>query len=54
MYVGEKGILLAGFNGNNPRVYPESPKYAAPARQESQQVASSSRLLQTFPDPIKG
>ena len=27
MYVGDKGILLAGFSGNNPRVYPESPKY---------------------------
>jgi predicted dehydrogenase len=35
MYVGDKGILLAGFNGNNPRVYPESPKYQfqAPPRQ---------------------
>lgn len=27
MYVGDKGILLGGFNGNFPRVYPESPKY---------------------------
>jgi len=27
IYVGDKGFLLAGFNGNNPRVYPESPKY---------------------------
>lgn len=34
MYVGEKGILLAGFNGQNPRVYPPSPKYALPPRQE--------------------
>ncbi len=35
MYVGDKGILLAGFNGNNPRVLPESPKYQyqAPPRQ---------------------
>ena len=35
LYVGDKGILLAGFNGNYPRVYPESPKYQyqAPARQ---------------------
>ena len=35
MYVGHKGILLAGFSGNNPRVYPESPKYqyqASPRR----------------------
>jgi predicted dehydrogenase len=30
MYVGDKGILLAGFNGNNPRVYPESPNFQAP------------------------
>jgi hypothetical protein len=30
MYVGDKGLLLAGFNGNRPRVYPESPKYKAP------------------------
>jgi predicted dehydrogenase len=32
MYVGEKGFILAGFNGNNPRVYPESPKYQPPPR----------------------
>lgn len=31
MYVGDKGILLAGFNGDHPHVYPESPKYQAPA-----------------------
>jgi len=35
MYVGDKGILLAGFNGQNPRVYPPSPKYTLPPRQES-------------------
>ena len=35
MYVGDKGIVLGGFNGNHPRVYPESPKYQTPAaRQE--------------------
>jgi hypothetical protein len=32
MYVGDKGILLGGFNGQNPRVYPESAKYAPPPR----------------------
>jgi predicted dehydrogenase len=32
MYVGDKGLILAGFNGQNPHVYPESKKYtAAPA-----------------------
>jgi len=30
MYVGDKGILLAGFNGQNPRVYPESRDFLAP------------------------
>jgi len=33
MYVGDKGFILAGFSGNNPRVYPESKKYQAPPRQ---------------------
>jgi len=32
MYVGDKGIVLAGFNGQNPRVYPESAQYTPPAR----------------------
>ena len=27
MYVGDKGMILAGFNGQDPRVYPESKKY---------------------------
>jgi predicted dehydrogenase len=31
MYVGEKGIVLAGFNGNNPRLYPPSQKYIVEA-----------------------
>lgn len=30
MYVGEKGIILAGFNGDQPRVIPESKIYQAP------------------------
>lgn len=30
LYVGDKGLILAGFNGDQPRVYPENPKYAAP------------------------
>ncbi len=33
MYVGDKGYILAGFNGNNPRVYPDNPKYKTPPRQ---------------------
>ena len=30
LYVGDKGVLLGGFNGDHPRVYPESPKYQTP------------------------
>ena len=32
MYVGDKGYIVAGFNGNNPRVYPENKKYKTPPR----------------------
>src|SRR6185369_9246598 len=39
MYVGDKGIILAGFNGNNPRVYPASPKYVEPPRPETRTEA---------------
>lgn len=35
MYVGDKGLILAGFNGDNPRAYPASPKYVAPPRPTS-------------------
>ena len=37
LYVGDKGILVAGFNGNHPRVYPESPKYQAPPTQRNRE-----------------
>jgi predicted dehydrogenase len=43
MYVGDKGILLAGFNGDNPRVYPASPKYVAPPRPEAPPVQTGPR-----------
>jgi predicted dehydrogenase len=37
MYVGDKGILLGGFNGNHPRVYPESAKYQTPPAERGHQ-----------------
>jgi predicted dehydrogenase len=43
LYVGDKGILLGGFNGDNPRVYPENPKYRAPARARGQRGAEAPR-----------
>lgn len=36
LYIGDKGLILAGFNGNNPRVYPESKKYQAAPRQRGE------------------
>ncbi len=47
MYVGDKGILLAGFNGQNPRVYPPSPKYVLPPRQETRPEVRSEAGAQT-------
>lgn len=35
MYVGDKGIIIGGFNGDSPKVYPESPKYQTPPRQQA-------------------
>lgn len=32
LYVGDKGFLLGGFNGDGPRVYPQSPNYQPPPR----------------------
>ena len=39
MYVGDKGFILAGFNGNEPRVYPASAKYVALPRPANAQQA---------------
>ena len=51
MYVGEKGIVLAGFNGNNPRVYPPSPKYVEPPRPEVRPEVRSEAGGQGTPPP---
>ncbi len=42
MYVGDKGFLIAGFNGQNPRVYPESKKYVLPPRERPADTAGPS------------
>jgi predicted dehydrogenase len=34
MYIGDKGMILGGFNGEAAKVYPESPKYKTPAPSE--------------------
>jgi hypothetical protein len=33
LYAGDKGIIVGGFNGDRPRVYPENKKYQTPPRQ---------------------
>ena len=33
LYAGDKGIIVGGFNGDRPRVYPENKKYHTPPRQ---------------------
>ena len=38
MYVGDKGIILAGFNGDRPRLYPESAKYRTPEPESGRQA----------------
>jgi hypothetical protein len=38
LYVGDKGILLAGFNGNHPRIYPDSSKYQTPPAQKDRRA----------------
>lgn len=36
MYVGDRGFLLAGFNGDNPRVYPANDAYQMPPRERGE------------------
>lgn len=38
MYVGDQGLIVAGFNGQSPRIYPESSKFTAPAPQRGEEA----------------
>ena len=51
LYVGDKGIILGGFNGDHPRVYPENPKYQASA---PQQRAGGDAAIDQFIAACKG
>jgi predicted dehydrogenase len=53
MYVGDKGMIVAGFNGQIPRVYPESPKYVTPPRQPRGQEPQD-RAIDQFVAACKG
>jgi predicted dehydrogenase len=46
MYVGDKGIILAEFNGGSPRVYPESPKYKTPPKEEEDEFGRNPAIDQ--------
>lgn len=54
MYVGDKGLILAGFNGDNPRVYPESSKYVAPPRQRRMGEDRQDPAIDQFVAACKG
>jgi predicted dehydrogenase len=54
MYVGDKGFILAGFNGNNPRVYPESTKYQAPPRQRGERSGYRDVAIEQWLTACKG
>jgi predicted dehydrogenase len=54
MYVGDKGVILAGFNGDQPRVYPESPKYTAPPPQRGQGGGEGGPAIDQWLAAIKG
>ncbi len=46
MYVGDRGIILGGFDGENPRVYPESRTYTAPHKSEDYSERNDPAVLQ--------
>lgn len=43
MYVGDKGFLLAGFNGDNPRVLPPRPEGQAGGQSASNATQAASQ-----------
>ena len=52
LYVGDKGFILGGFNGDNPRVYPESKDYQAPPRERGRRPTD--RAIEQFVAACKG
>ena len=54
MYVGEKGIVLAGFNGERPRVHPESKKYQPPAPRQRGEQGAPEPAIDQWIGAIKG
>jgi predicted dehydrogenase len=54
MYVGDKGYIVAGFNGNNPRVYPENKKYQAPPRQRRGEYGMRDVAIEEWVNFAKG
>jgi predicted dehydrogenase len=54
MYVGNKGILLAEFNGESPRVYPESPKYKTPSKEKEEDELGHNPAIDQWIAACKG
>jgi predicted dehydrogenase len=54
MYVGDKGLIMAGFNGDRPRVYPESKTYVTPPADEHQYDGRHDAAVLQFIAACKG
>ena len=54
MYVGDKGVLLAGFNGQAPRVYPENSAYQTPKPRPRGAGPQQDRAIDQFVAACKG
>jgi predicted dehydrogenase len=54
MYVGDKGLIVAGFNGQSPRVYPENPKYQPPPARRAAQSEPEDLAIDTWLKACKG
>jgi hypothetical protein len=54
MYVGDKGLIVGGFNGQNPKVYPENPKYQAPPARRGAQGEPEDFAIDTWLKACKG
>jgi predicted dehydrogenase len=54
MYVGDKGLIVGGFNGQSPRVYPENPKYQTPPARRGAQGEPEDLAIDTWLKACKG
>ena len=54
MYVGDKGLIVAGFNGNQPRLYPESKHYDPPGKSPEDEAEMHDPAVDQWVKACKG